>query len=57
MRAANFFILGVDKLYYMQYNVDRKREREQKEACDWYEAEDVSFDTYADYDRRLGFCI
>lgn len=25
MRAANFFILGVDKLYYKQYNVDRKR--------------------------------
>lgn len=32
MRAANFFILGVDTLYYMQYNVDRKREREQKGA-------------------------
>lgn len=32
-------------------------ENEGKEACDWYEAEDVSFDTYADYDRRFGFCI
>ena len=32
-------------------------EDEGKEACDWYEAEDVSFDTYVYYDRRFGFCI
>lgn len=29
VRAANFFILGVDNLYYMQYNIDRKRDKEQ----------------------------
>lgn len=32
-------------------------EDEGKEACDWYEADDVSFDTYVYYDRRFGFCI
>lgn len=32
-------------------------EDEGKEACDWYEAEDVRFDTYVYYDRRFGFCI
>ena len=30
VRAANFFILGVDTLYYMQYNVDRKRKEKPK---------------------------
>lgn len=28
VRAANFFILGVDKLYCLQYNRDRDKERE-----------------------------
>lgn len=32
-------------------------EDEGKEACDWYEAEDVRFDTYVYYDRRFGFCV
>lgn len=31
MRAANFFIFGVDILYYKQYNRDRKR-KESKEV-------------------------
>lgn len=32
-------------------------EDEGKEACDWYEAEDVSLDTYVYYDHDFGFCI
>ena len=30
-------------------------EDEGKEACDWYEADDVSFDTYVYYNHQYGF--
>lgn len=32
-------------------------EDEGKEACDWYEADDVSFDTYVYYNHQYGFCM
>lgn len=32
-------------------------EDEGTEPCDWYEADDVSFDTYVYYNHQYGFCM